>query len=447
MAYGESFLSKVIDANDTGAFLRYDIRAEHFLTEAERKAYRFIKDYADSNGGQAPDYRTVVAECADFTYMPEVGDSFEYMAKKIRNDAGKVRLHSFLTGRDVSDKFSELPTEEFAAWLVERVEEVQVSVQTKKSIGRSLGELSIEMRDEYNKRKEGKSFRLWKTPFNALNEAIGGLFTGDIYGVMAESGRGKSYLIIVLIDELLRQGATVLVKSFELKAFLWVSRLLSVATARDEAFVDERTNQSVGLPNKEILAGKLEGDVESYFFDILTRLNEYYPGKLVLQAKGDRDLTRSLTELERELKLRPDIDVVVVDPFYGISDVYGSNANKTTGGAAEQAARKFERIVGENDVVGIYAVQATVEKKTREEGDREIKLPTRDQVKTTKALLDIATNLFSFDSADGNAQLGIEKGRNGAEDLTVDLIALMDYGVLRELPSGEAAADQFKLPF
>ncbi|MCZ0827082.1 AAA family ATPase [Brevibacillus laterosporus] len=379
--------------------------------------------------------------------MPEVGDSFEYMAKKIKNDAGKVRLHSFLTGRDVSDKFSELPTEEFAAWLVERVEEVQVSVQTKKSIGRSLGELSIEMRDEYNKRKEGKSFRLWKTPFNALNEAIGGLFTGDIYGVMAESGRGKSYLIIVLIDELLRQGATVLVKSFELKAFLWVSRLLSVATARDEAFVDERTNQSVGLPNKEILAGKLEGDVESYFFDILTRLNEYYPGKLVLQAKGDRDLTRSLTELERELKLRPDIDVVVVDPFYGISDVYGSNANKTTGGAAEQAARKFERIVGENDVVGIYAVQATVEKKTREEGDREIKLPTRDQVKTTKALLDIATNLFSFDSADGNAQLGIEKGRNGAEDLTVDLIALMDFGVLRELPSGEAAADQFKLPF
>ncbi|MCZ0847826.1 hypothetical protein O0536_24565 [Brevibacillus laterosporus] len=166
-----------------------------------------------------------------------------------------------------------------------------------------------------------------------------------------------------------------------------------------------------------------------------------------MQAKGDRDLTRSLTELERELKLRPDIDVVVVDPFYGISDVYGSNANKTTGGAAEQAARKFERIVGENDVVGIYAVQATVEKKTREEGDREIKLPTRDQVKTTKALLDIATNLFSFDSADGNAQLGIEKGRNGAEDLTVDLIALMDYGVLRELPSGEAAADQFKLPF
>ncbi|MGG0873590.1 AAA family ATPase [Brevibacillus laterosporus] len=347
----------------------------------------------------------------------------------------------------MSDKFTELPTEEFAAWLVERVEEVQVSVQTKKSIGRSLDELSDEMREEYNKRKEGKSFRLWKTPFNVLNEAIGGLFTGDIYGIMAESGRGKSYLIIVLIDELLRQGATVLVKSFELKAFLWVSRLLSVATARDEAFVDERTNQSVGLPNKEILAGKLEGEVESYFFEMLTRLNEYYPGKLVLQAKGDRDLTRSLTELERELKLRPDIDVVVVDPFYGISDVYGSNANKTTGGAAEQAARKFERIVGENDVVGIYAVQATVEKKTREEGDREIKLPTRDQVKTTKALLDIATNLFSFDSADGNAQLGIEKGRNGAEDLTVDLIALMDYGVLRELPSVEAAADQFKLPF
>ena len=120
--------------------------------------------------------------------------------------------------------------------------------------------------------------------------------------------------------------------------------------------------------------------------------------------------------------------------------MYGKNVNKTAGGSAEYAATRFENIIGDNDVIGFYAVQATVEKKqTSEEGAREIKLPSRDQVKTSKRLLDIATNLISFDSVakEGIAMLGVEKGRNGGEDFTLELMALFDYGVLKEFPTGE----------
>ncbi|MEV2437279.1 AAA family ATPase, partial [Paenibacillus larvae] len=214
------------------------------------------------------------------------------------------------------------------------------------------------------------------------------------YGIMAESGRGKTYLLIAIVDKLLRQGASVLVKSYEVKEYVWLARLISVATAVDGLFKDEETQTPLGIPNKAILSGKLEDFVRENFEDVVSKLADYYPGKLYFQGKGGSELTRTLDDLERELQTNK-VDVVILDPFYGLSDVYGRNANKTAGGAAEYAASRFERIVGENDVVGFYSIQATVEKKRLdEEEQRELKTPKRDQVKTTKRLLDIATVLL-----------------------------------------------------
>lgn len=110
---------------------------------------------------------------------------------------------------------------------------------------------------------------------------------------------------------------------------------------------------------------------------------------------------------------------------------------------AEQAARRLEAIIGAHDVVGIYTIQANTEKQETEDGAvREIKLPKRDQVKTTKAVLEIATNLFVFDAVNGLGKIGIEKGRNGGEGIVIELLALMDYGVLRE-PDKRTQAGQF----
>jgi len=247
-----------------------------------------------------------------------------------------------------------------------------------------------------------------------------------------------------MADSLLRQGATVLWKSFEVKEFTSIARLVSIATAVDELLLDE-IGRKVGIPNKQILSGQLDEVVRDHFLEIIDTLDSYYEGTLYFQGKSGHKLTRSLDELEREL-MTGQVDAVILDPFYGLTDVYGKNVNKTAGGAAEYAATRFENIIGDNDVVGIYAVQATVEKKqTDDDGARELKLPTRDQVKTSKRLLDIATNLISFDSVakEGVAMLGVEKGRNGGEDFTLELMALFDYGVLKEFPTGEVAASQF----
>ncbi|MEW9698007.1 AAA family ATPase [Paenibacillus sp. SI8] len=447
--YGEQTLSKICDENDVGALTRYSIAETDFATECEQIAYRYIRSYADANKGNAPSYATLVGEIDGFTYIPAVTDSYDFLAKRLKDAAGRRQFAEWFESGDITQKFSTSSAEDFGNYLREVSDRITMGTQVRVMAGKTMETLRHDFRAEYEKRKAGTSFKLWRTPFDSLNAEIGGLYSGDIYGVMAESGRGKSYLIACLVDELLRQGAKVLVKSYELKAYLWLARLISILTAREGAVDHADFAQKVGLPNKAILSGKLDGDIETYFLDVVDRLNAYYPGTLYLQAKGDRDLTRTLADLDRELQQNPDIDVCVVDPFYGLADIYGSNANKTAGGAAEQAARKFEQIIGANDVVGIFAIQASSTEKSDadDEGRRELKLPRRDQVKTTKAVLEIATNLFAFDAVDGNGRLGVEKGRNGGEGFAIDLLALMDYGVLRELPKGDAAAAQFAASF
>lgn len=451
------FLSKVIDQGDITPFAKHGIDRSHFATEGEQQAYDFVTRYAAENGGKAPSYATLTAECPDVTYIPEVTDSYEFLARKLRDSAGKRRLVELFNGRidpksgktvpsDIMARFGELDSEEFISELTSKLETIRIETRTNvPTIGRTLEDISSDFLAEYERREAGRSFKLWRTPFSQLNDKIGGFFSGDVYGVIAESGRGKTYLTVSIVDSLLRQGANVLVKSFEVKEYSWIARLISVATAVDGLFRDENTGTTMGIPNKAMLSGKLEDYVRDNFVSVVSGLNSYYPGKLYFQGKSGKELTRTLDDLERELRTAP-IDAVVVDPFYGFSDVYGRNVNRTAGGAAEMAATRFEQIIGDNDVVGIYTVQATIEKKSVDDADRrEIRLPTRDQVKTSKRLLDIATILFSFDSveSEGIAALGIEKGRNGGEDFRLDLLALLDHGVLREFPQGAEVASQF----
>ncbi|KRT88677.1 DnaB-like helicase C-terminal domain-containing protein [Bacillus paralicheniformis] len=445
MNYGVLLLSKVIEQNDPNALLRFNITAEDLPTEGERKALRYITEYAEKHGGQAPTAEMVTHEVPDFEPNFGIEANYDYLAEKLRKQAA-LREFVDIAEKELPERFSQAQDnpEELFSWLTEKVESLKIRTNVRSSIGRTLSEIKESFRDEYKKREEGKSFRIYKTPFPTLDNEISGWFTGDIYGIMGESGRGKTYLVCRILDSLLRQGANCLVKSFEVKEYTFISRLISIATAVDEVLIDE-LGRKVGIPNKAILSGKLDDVVREKFFEVLELLDSYYPGTLYFQGKSGRELTRSLADLERELSTGK-IDAVFLDPFYGLSDVYGKNVNKTAGGAAEYAATRFENIVGDYDVVGFYTVQATVDKKeVSEDGVRELRIPTREKVKTTSRLLDIATNLIGFDSVskEGIAGIGIEKGRNGGEDFMLELVALFDYGVLREFPKGEDAADQF----
>lgn len=446
MHYTQMLLSKAIDDNNVQALTKYGITARDCATEGDRQTLLFIRDYADKNRGQAPGYATVTAECPDFVYTPQVSDGYDFLAREIKKHSAMTQFAELANGKlgEQFDSVGQKDIFKYFEWLQSELERIKIGTSVRESIGRTLDEIKESVKDEFLKREAGKSAKQWDTPFASLTAEISGWFSGDIYGILGESGRGKSYLMAKIIDSLLRQGANVLWKSYEVKEYISIARLVSIATAVDEVLLDD-LGRKVGIPNRQILTGKLDDVVREHFMTVIDTLDSYYPGKLFFQGKSGTELTRTLDDLDRELSTGL-VDAVVLDPFYGLADVYGKNVNKTSGGAAEYAATRFENIVGDHDVVGFYTVQATVEKKqTDEAGARELRIPTRDKVKTSARLLDIATNLIGFDSVakEGIAGLGIEKGRNGGEDFMLELVALFDYGVLKEFPQGEAAVSQF----
>ena len=107
-------------------------------------------------------------------------------------------------------------------------------------------------------------------------------------------------------------------------------------------------------------------------------------------------------------------------------------------------SKKIRRLAGyTNATIHIITQAEEVRDDTDEEGNRELRAPKRAEIKKTKAVLEDATNTLGIDSLDGRGLIEIGKGRNGGEGTQVEVLYLPNYGIVREMPTGEAAVSQF----
>lgn len=450
MNYGEQLLSKIIDQNDPSAFVRFNVTESDFPTEAERKAYRFIRDYAEQNRGQAPSYAVFVAENPDVTYIPGVTDSYEYLVRELKKSAAKREIVEFFESGEISKKFYELDVISFAEWLKKKAEDVIIGTNVRQNIGTNVKTDTAKFLEEYEKRKEGRSFRIWKSKFPSINREIGGYLSGNMYTWYGRSGRGKSVFVMEEALEAAMQGANVLVWAMEMSWFEWVARSYASISAR-EGIAQAEINGEVfaaGFDNRAMLMGKLPSDFEEVLRKWLAGINEKIPGNIILRAADDPDFeNRSLKALESDI-LETKADVVVLDPFYYVD--YERNTSNKTGGDAEITSKKLRRLVGRLGVVAHVITQADeVKEKRDDEGSRELNPPQRAEIKKTKAVLEDATNVFGIDSVakEGRGIIVIGKGRNGGEDTVVETLYLPNYGIVREMETGEIAARQFETVF
>ncbi|MDN9010022.1 AAA family ATPase [Brevibacillus laterosporus] len=370
------------------------------------------------------------------------------MARKIRNDAGKLRLHSFLTGQDVGNKFTELSTEEFAAWLIEQTEHIRAETTTRSKIGTDIKRDTVTFLDEYRKRKEGTSFKIWKSKFPTINKEIGGYLSGNVYTWYGRSGRGKSIFTMEEAIEAAAQGANVLVWAMEMSRFEWMARAYSSISARQGAVNAniDGVDYEVGFENRALLNGKLTEEFEKGFEQFLTEINEIIPGTIVVRTVDDIDFSsRRVRDLEADI-VATKADVVVIDPYYYMT--YEANRSKTTGGDATETSNKIRALAGRYQCVIHGITQAEEVRDDRDdEGNRELRPPTRAELMKSKSFLQDSALTIGIDTLDGIGVIQLNKGRNGGEGVTLEVIYMPNYGLVRELPSGEAAADQFKMPF
>jgi replicative DNA helicase len=135
-------------------------------------------------------------------------------------------------------------------------------------------------------------------------------------------------------------------------------------------------------------------------------------------------------------------DVVVVDPIYLMD--YEANTSKVAGGDVANTSKRIRRLAGLTGAVIHVITQADEVKDDRDdEGNRELRPPKRAEIKKTKAVLEDAANVFGIDTLDGAGIIEIGKGRNGGEGTQVEVLYLPNYGIVREVETGEAAVSQF----
>jgi replicative DNA helicase len=446
--YGLMLLSKVIDNNDVAALTRFGITEADFATESERQAYRFIVDYAEANRGQAPSYATVAAEVDGFTYIPEVADSYEYLARQIKSYAAKLAFVN-LAQNDLPKKFEtdgQKDIKSYLEWLISELESIKIRTDVRDKIGTDVKADVDKFLAEYERRKAGESFRVWKSRFPFINEAIGGYVSGNLYVVYGRSGRGKSAITLEECIEMAMQGATVLIWSMEMGWYEVMVRIYTSVSGRIGVSVAELEgiNMEAGFDSRDLRHGKLSTDFEKKFREFLASINAIIPGRLIVRAVDDEDFVRrDLRQLEADI-IETKADVVIIDPFYYLD--YEKNTSRTAGGDAAETSKKLRRLAGRTKAVVFAITQADeVDGKEDDDGERELRLPERSEVKKTKQLLEDAALLIAVDTnaKQGRGLIGINKGRDGGEGEQAEILYLPQIGVIREMETGEAVAAQF----
>lgn len=437
------FLNKIVEENDVQALDRYNIEIDDMPTDIDRAAYRFIREYAEQNDGQAPSYAVVVANVEGFDYIPEVSDSYQYLAGRIKSLRAKREVLRWFETGEFEKRLNEMDGREFVEkWLPSVLESVKMRTSVRESVGTDIVKDADKFLEEYERRKLGNSFRVWKSKFPAIGEYV----SSNLYVVYGKSGRGKS--VITLEDALYAatQGANVLIWAMELpeyevltRAYVSLSGEVGVTTADYNGM-----DLTAGFDAYEVRTGRLDDEFERTLKTFVKSLDSYLEGSLTIRAVDHEDFNdRSLRALEADI-IETNADFIVIDPFYYLH--YERNTSKTAGGDAMETSKKLRSIAGRTSTVIVAITQADeVKEKKDESGFRELKLPAREEVKKTKQLLEDAYQLIAVDTdyKQGRGLVGVNKGRDGGEGDVTEILYIPQIGVVRALETGEEALEQF----
>src|SRR5690625_2680201 len=373
-------------------------------TNIDRDTFRFIEQYSEVNGGHAPSYAAVADEVMGFEYIPEVSDSFTWLADRVKSFSAKKRIINLFETGEFERKLNELDGHEFVGeWLPRIVESVKMGTSVRNEIGTDIKSGSDKFLEEYERRKSGESFNIWKSKFSAIGEYV----SGNMYTVFGESGRGKSIYTLEDAVYASQQGATVLIWAMEMGWFEVMVRIYTSISGElgvSQTFLNG-VNMDVGFNARDIRTGGLNDEFEEAFRVFLQDINKHIAGNIIVRGVDDEDFTdRSLRALEADIK-KTEADFVVIDPFYYLH--YERNTGRTTGGDAANTSMALRARTGRTDVATVAITQSDIKKsEENEEGIRELKLPERDGVRKTTNLLDDAAVLIGVDS-DYQQGLGI----------------------------------------
>lgn len=409
-------LSKVIDEQNIAILNKGNITTNDFYTQSE--TYNFILKYAKQYGA-VPPYETVVAECPNFEYQPEVADHFNYLIKSVKNATAKRTAYELLT-KQATENFQKLQGVEFAKWLASEASHLVELVEAESGLGTNFATNGKERMDMYRDRKENRTGKYIPTPFTSLNEWLGGgSELGDYMLINAYTNRGKSWVASHFGVIAWNEGFGVLHYSPELSKPQQLDRLDTI---------------NGHFNNTALKAGNLNN--EDKYFEYLRGFNESNETPYLVKSMEDLPKGLSLDVIEADLQANPNIKMVILDGFNLIAhkgSKGGSNRD-----AMSYTSRQLRQIFGKYGVVGLVVHQTptSAEKENNQKDDtgtRIVKPPELHQYSETVAVIQDACTILTFDQFQGVGKLKLAKARTPHVGKELELHCDFNMGFIREV--------------
>jgi len=374
-----------------------------------------------------PSADTVMVAIDDFTMRYNITDSYEYLTKQLKSYNIKTKIQNLLNNNG-SDYFNEIDGKEWVEWFNKESNKIVDKVDYRTKVGTSLTDEYGKFYDEYFRRKNGESLKVWSSAFSSMPD----YFSSNMYAHYGRSGRGKSMLSVCVEGcHSALQGATVLIWSLEMSLYEILCRMIAYLKFRERSITETISEQLKGFETNKLLKGDLNDIEEEELKGFLQRLNQQIKGKIIIRANDDEDFNlRSCDELLSDIK-QVNADVVFIDPIYLMD--YEANTSKVAGGDVASTSKRLRRICGNTKTVFHIITQADeiIDDKDSD-GNREIRVPKRSEVKKTKSILEDCTNLIGIDTNLSKFRIELNKGRNGGEGDFIEGIYLPYAGIIYE---------------
>lgn len=410
-------LSKVLDEKTLYPFYKNNITENDFILQKD--TFKFISSYVDSYG-EVPPFDTVVAECLDFEYFPEVPDSFDYLVKELKNEVAKRAAYNVLQ-TEASDKFRSLKGVDFVNWLDKEIQQIKETVSADVGSGTNYAVNGEERKKYYLERKDNGDKTYIPTPFPTLTKWLGGgAELGDYILLNAYTNRGKSWIASQFGIKAWREGFGVLHYSPELSKGQQVDRLDTL---------------NGHFNNMELKAGELRN--EEQYLEYLKQFNGENKVPYIVKTMGDLPKGLSLDVIEADLQANKNVQMIIVDGFNLLVHKGGSgssNRDKMT-----NTSRRLRQIFGKHKVVGlvVHHTPTSAEKENQEKdeatGTRIVKPPELYQYSETVAVIQDACTVLTFDSYQGVGKLKLAKARTPYVGEELELHCDFNLGWIKEV--------------
>lgn len=443
-------INLAIDSTDTAFFARNGITREWFptLPEAFDLFERHVREFGEIPSVSVFEHLEVTRGGRLVT-LKEAGFDGEVSTDPVH--VVRAKLANALANREIETRVSAIDTAnktamEVAGLLTDIARDVTKKWGVAPDSATNWRTNGRDRFETYRNRRDSKTM-LIPMGSEAINLALtgkadGALVRGDyviMYGMPKAAKSTNARAMITLPAA--RAGYRVLDLALENERFEIETLLDSMESAHLGAVSATVSGMGAGFNRSAISYGYLNAAEESEYLAWTQRFSEQGEtdgyGDYIIKTFEDSDMDRADLRKIESLIDEHKPDVVLIDQLSLCA--FPPVQDRKNGGGAEAFSKGLRRLAARKQVVIVLVVQATYEDRTdAETGEYELRVPSLEDVKSTKAVIEDGVVTFGVDSyvnketGVGQAVVGVMMSRKGGAGTQVDLFFAPKFGIVRD---------------